>query len=107
MTLALLAQAQTAPERLERLRRLRAPRLAPQRVIDLHSHLLPGRGRRLPLGRAVGQGAARMAEQGVTDVCLTPHLARASRAGPPPAHDAAFEASGAAPQLPGCTAAPK
>ncbi|MGH7508247.1 MAG: CpsB/CapC family capsule biosynthesis tyrosine phosphatase [Gemmatimonadales bacterium] len=37
-----------------------------------------------------------MAGQGVTDVCLTPHLqARWAEAGPPAAHDRSFEALGA------------
>ncbi len=43
-----------------------------------------------------------MARQGVTDVCLTPHLQSGrAEAGPPPAHDRAFEALRAqAPQMP-------
>ena len=73
-------------------------------MIDLHSHLLP----------AVDDGS-RSVEQsitvlramrglGVTDICLTPHI-RASRAdaGPPDAHERAFEAlrsqAGAEPRL--------
>jgi protein-tyrosine phosphatase len=60
-------------------------------VIDLHCHLLPGVD---DGSRSVEQSLtvlARMAEQGVTDVCLTPHLS-ASRVteGPPPEHDEAF-----------------
>lgn len=62
-------------------------------MIDLHSHLLP----------AVDDGSKSveqslkvldaMARQGVTDVCLTPHLlAGRAEAGPPPAHDRAYEA---------------
>jgi protein-tyrosine phosphatase len=43
-----------------------------------------------------------MARQGVTDVCLTPHLLSGrAEAGPPPAHTSAFEALQAqAPQMP-------
>jgi protein-tyrosine phosphatase len=71
-------------------------------VIDLHSHLLP----------AVDDGSKSveqslkvldaMARQGVTDVCLTPHLlAGRAEAGPPPAHDRAYEALRAqAPSIP-------
>lgn len=60
-------------------------------MIDLHSHLLPGVD---DGSRSVEQSVAvltRMAEAGVTAVCLTPHL-NASRAerGVPAAHDAAF-----------------
>jgi protein-tyrosine phosphatase len=62
-------------------------------VIDLHSHLLPGvddGSRSVAQSLAVLRG---LAAQGVTDVCLTPHLS-ASRAehGVPPNHDAAFVA---------------
>src|SRR5262245_14524395 len=62
-------------------------------MIDLHSHLLPAVD---DGSRSAEQSVAvlrRMAELGVTDLCLTPHV-RASRAdaGPPPAHDAAFAA---------------
>ncbi|HEU4698124.1 MAG TPA: CpsB/CapC family capsule biosynthesis tyrosine phosphatase [Gemmatimonadales bacterium] len=60
-------------------------------MIDLHSHLLPGVD---DGSRSVEQsvGVLRtMARQGVTAVCLTPHVV-ASRAaqGVPPAHDRAF-----------------
>ena len=73
-------------------------------MIDLHSHLLPGVD---DGSRSVQQSVdvlRRMAESGVTDVCLTPHL-RASTAavGPPGLHDAAFAslqaAAPAAPRL--------
>lgn len=62
-------------------------------MIDLHCHLLPG----------VDDGAKKveqsvkvlrmLASQGVTDICLTPHL-RASQAGegPPASHERAFAA---------------
>jgi protein-tyrosine phosphatase len=71
-------------------------------VIDLHCHLLPAVD---DGSRSVSQSVkvlAAMAQQGVTDVCLTPHLA-AGRAegGPPVAHERAFEAlRSAAPDLP-------
>jgi protein-tyrosine phosphatase len=62
-------------------------------VIDLHSHLLPGVD---DGSRSVEQSVAvlrRMAESGITDVCLTPHLRAAETAhGPPRRHDSAFEA---------------
>jgi protein-tyrosine phosphatase len=62
-------------------------------VIDLHSHLLPAVD---DGSRSVDQSLkvlAAMARQGVTDVCLTPHL-QAGRAevGPPVAHEHAFQA---------------
>jgi protein-tyrosine phosphatase len=62
-------------------------------VIDLHSHLLPAVD---DGARTVDQSVAVMAalaHQGVTDICLTPHVL-ASRAadGVPEAHDRAFEA---------------
>lgn len=61
-------------------------------MIDLHSHLLPGvdDGSR-SLEQSV-QVLLRMADAGVTAICLTPHL-EASRAhlGIPPAYDEAFE----------------
>jgi protein-tyrosine phosphatase len=71
-------------------------------VIDLHSHLLPSVD---DGSRSVEQslGVLReMAAQGITDVCLTPHLpASRAEAGPPPAHHRAFEALLAeAPSLP-------
>lgn len=60
-------------------------------MIDLHSHLLPGvdDGSR-SLEQSV-QVLNRMADAGITGICLTPHL-EASRAhlGIPPAYDAAF-----------------
>jgi protein-tyrosine phosphatase len=71
-------------------------------VIDLHSHLLPGVD---DGSRTVEQSVKvlqEMAQQGITDVCLTPHL-RANQAadGPPPRHDDAFDAlHAAAPALP-------
>jgi protein-tyrosine phosphatase len=60
-------------------------------VIDLHSHLLPGVD---DGSRSVARSVAvlkQLAELGVTDICLTPHLT-ASRAehGIPAAYDAAF-----------------
>ena len=71
-------------------------------MIDLHSHLLPAVD---DGSRSVEQSVRvlfDMAQQGVTDVCLTPHLLSGrSEAGPPPAHSAAFEALQAqAPQMP-------
>jgi protein-tyrosine phosphatase len=62
-------------------------------VIDLHSHLLPAVD---DGSRSVDQSIKvleKMAREGITAVCLTPHL-RATRAeaGPPPAHDQAFDA---------------
>jgi protein-tyrosine phosphatase len=71
-------------------------------VIDLHSHLLPAVD---DGSRSVEQSVKvlfEMARQGVTDVCLTPHLqAGRAEAGPPAAHHRAFEALRAqAPQMP-------
>jgi protein-tyrosine phosphatase len=71
-------------------------------VIDLHSHLLPAVD---DGSRSVEQSVRvlfDMAQQGVTDVCLTPHLLSGrTESGPPPAHSAAFEALKAqAPQMP-------
>jgi protein-tyrosine phosphatase len=71
-------------------------------VIDLHSHLLPAVD---DGSRSVEQSVRvlfDMAQQGVTDVCLTPHLLSGrAEAGPPLAHDNAFEALQAqAPQMP-------
>lgn len=62
-------------------------------MIDLHSHLLPGVD---DGSRTVAQSAGvlrQLAAEGVTDVCLTPHLS-ASRAesGVPANHDEAFTA---------------
>jgi protein-tyrosine phosphatase len=62
-------------------------------VIDLHSHLLPGVD---DGSRSVAQSVKvlqELAAQGLTDICLTPHLS-ASRAedGVPAGHDAAFRA---------------
>jgi protein-tyrosine phosphatase len=62
-------------------------------VIDLHCHLLPSVD---DGSRSVDQSVkvlGEMARQGITDVCLTPHL-QASRAesGPPASHQRAFEA---------------
>ncbi len=71
-------------------------------MIDLHSHLLPGVD---DGSRTVEQSVkvlGELAAQGLTDICLTPHL-KASQAGkgPPAAHDRAFEAlTPAAPALP-------
>jgi protein-tyrosine phosphatase len=71
-------------------------------VIDLHSHLLPAVD---DGSRSVGQSVKvmkEMARQGVTDVCLTPHLRAGQLANaPPPSHDTAFAAlEAAAPSLP-------
>lgn len=71
-------------------------------MIDLHSHLLPGvdDGAR-SLDQALG-ALQTLSEQGVTDVCLTPHLlASQAEHGVPAAHDRAFvELSTAAPDVP-------
>jgi protein-tyrosine phosphatase len=71
-------------------------------VIDLHSHLLPAVD---DGSRSVEQSVQvlfEMARRGVTDVCLTPHLnSGRAEAGPPSAHNKAFEALRAqAPQMP-------
>lgn len=71
-------------------------------MIDLHSHLLPGVD---DGSRSVEQSVKvlfDMARQGVTDVCLTPHIqSRRAEAGPPLAHGRAFEELRAhAPQMP-------
>ena len=71
-------------------------------MIDLHSHLLPAVD---DGSRSVDQSVNvlfEMARQGVTDVCLTPHLRSGqAEAGPPPAHERAFEGlSAKAPQMP-------
>lgn len=62
-------------------------------MIDLHSHLLPGVD---DGSRSVEQSLKvldELAAQGITDVCLTPHLrAGQAGAGPPEAHERAFEA---------------
>jgi protein-tyrosine phosphatase len=62
-------------------------------VIDLHSHLLPAVD---DGSRSVDQSLRvldAMAREGVTDVCLTPHLpAGRTEAGPPAAHQRAYEA---------------
>ncbi len=62
-------------------------------MIDLHSHLLPAVD---DGSRSVDQSVkvlGEMASSGITDVCLTPHM-KSSRAeaGPPPAHNQAFDA---------------
>ena len=60
-------------------------------MIDLHSHLLPGVD---DGSRTVEQSVkvlGELAAQGVTDICLTPHLRAAQvEAGPPQQHDRAF-----------------
>ncbi len=71
-------------------------------MIDLHSHLLPAVD---DGSRSVEQSVRvlfDMAQQGVTEVCLTPHLLSGrAEAGPPLAHNNAFEALQAqAPQMP-------
>ena len=62
-------------------------------MIDLHSHLLPGVD---DGSRTVEQSVkvlGELAAQGVTDICLTPHLRAAQVAAAPPApHDRAFDA---------------
>lgn len=62
-------------------------------MIDLHSHLLPGVD---DGSRSVEQSVGvlrRMAELGITDVCLTPHLrANETVDAPPERHDEAFAA---------------
>ncbi|MGE5927225.1 MAG: CpsB/CapC family capsule biosynthesis tyrosine phosphatase [Gemmatimonadota bacterium] len=62
-------------------------------MIDLHSHLLPGVD---DGSRSVAQsiGVLReLASQGLTDICLTPHLtASLAETGVPSAHDVAFSA---------------
>lgn len=66
-------------------------------MIDLHSHLLPAVD---DGSRSVEQSLgvlATMARQGVTDLCLTPHLlASAADLGVPAAYDRAYEALRAA-----------
>ena len=62
-------------------------------MIDLHSHLLPA----VDDGSRTVEQSVRvlneMARQGVTDVCLTPHLQSSrAEAGPPAAHRRAFDA---------------
>ncbi len=71
-------------------------------MIDLHSHLLPAVD---DGSRSVEQSVKvllEMARQGITDVCLTPHLpAGRTEAGPPLGHNRAFEAlRQQAPQMP-------
>ena len=62
-------------------------------MIDLHSHLLPGVD---DGSRTVEQSVTvlrRMAELGITDVCLTPHLrANETATAPPARHEEAFAA---------------
>ncbi|HEU4828245.1 MAG TPA: CpsB/CapC family capsule biosynthesis tyrosine phosphatase [Gemmatimonadales bacterium] len=62
-------------------------------MIDLHSHLLPGVD---DGSRSLAQSVRvlrELAAQGVTDICLTPHLsASRAEAGVPANHDAAFDA---------------
>jgi protein-tyrosine phosphatase len=71
-------------------------------VIDLHSHLLPGVD---DGSRSVDQSVKVLRELGslgLTDICLTPHMrAGQAAAGPPDAHERAFEGlRAAAPALP-------
>jgi protein-tyrosine phosphatase len=62
-------------------------------VIDLHSHLLPAVD---DGSRTVAQSVTvlqQMAARGVTDICLTPHLAASrAEAGPPPTWEPAWVA---------------
>jgi protein-tyrosine phosphatase len=62
-------------------------------MIDLHSHLLPAVD---DGSRSVEQSVRvldAMARQGITDLCLTPHLpAGRAESGPPEAHERAFQA---------------
>jgi protein-tyrosine phosphatase len=62
-------------------------------VIDLHCHLLPAVD---DGSRSVDQSVRvlqEMAREGITDVCLTPHLPSSrTDSGPPAAHQRAFEA---------------
>jgi protein-tyrosine phosphatase len=71
-------------------------------VIDLHSHLLPGVDDGSRTVEQSVQVMRKMAERGITDVCLTPHLRANETVDAPPArHDAAFAALRAeAPELP-------
>jgi protein-tyrosine phosphatase len=71
-------------------------------VIDLHSHLLPGVDDGSRTVEQSVQVLRKMAERGITDVCLTPHLRANETVDAPPArHDAAFAALRAeAPELP-------
>ena len=84
ITLALQAQAEDAPERLEEFATSVLRTGAAGRVIDLHSHLLPAVD---DGSRSVEQSVKvlfEMARQGVTDVCLTPHFQSGrAEAGPP------------------------
>lgn len=70
-------------------------------MIDLHSHLLPGvddGSRSVEQSRRV---LASMAEAGVSEICLTPHLlASQAPAGMPPEHDRAFAALTAGKPIP-------
>jgi protein-tyrosine phosphatase len=62
-------------------------------VIDLHSHLLPGVDDGSRNVEQSVQVLGELAAQGVTDICLTPHLRAAQvAAGPPAAHEQAFTA---------------
>jgi protein-tyrosine phosphatase len=71
-------------------------------VIDLHSHLLPGVDDGSKTVEQSVEVLRRMAERGLTDVCLTPHLRANDTVDAPPArHDAAFAALQAqAPTMP-------
>ena len=71
-------------------------------MIDLHSHLLPGVD---DGSRTVAQSIkvlSELAAQGVTDICLTPHLrAGQTAAAPPAAHEEDFaKLAGEAPATP-------
>lgn len=71
-------------------------------MIDLHSHLLPGVDDGSRTVKQSVEVLRRMAELGLTDVCLTPHLRANETVDAPPArHDEAFAALRAqAPPMP-------
>ena len=102
ITLALLAQAEDAPGAAGRVRHLRASDRPAGRVIDLHSHLLPGVD---DGSRSVEQSVEVLLRDGAAGrhrrLPHAPPPVSAGRSGPPSAHDRAFEALRAeAPQMP-------
>lgn len=61
-------------------------------MIDLHSHLLPGVDDGSRSAEQSVEVLTRLAGEGVTGICLTPHLMAADSArGAPPLHDRAFD----------------